>query len=80
MTDILRELSAIRPMQIYADLCLWKYCAFHGIKHRAVDELLTHLFSIATTGNLTEWEKRGTLLTLCGRGDPIQYPPVEPVV
>lgn len=69
MTSLLRDLKTIRAMQVFAGLCLSKYCAFHDLKHSAIDELLAHLFSIATTNDLPEWDSKGAQLDLCGRGE-----------
>ncbi|WP_208456085.1 hypothetical protein [Burkholderia ubonensis] len=58
-------------MQRYASSCLRRYCEVKGLSHPAVDALLAHLDSIATSRDLAEWERKGALLDLNGRGDPI---------
>jgi len=61
----------VRQMQVGAALCLWKFCLTMKINHTSIDELLCHLFSVATAEDLAEWDTRGSLLAVTGRGDPI---------
>ncbi|VWB04938.1 hypothetical protein BLA23254_00027 [Burkholderia lata] len=58
-------------MQVYAASCLRRYCDANGISHAAIDALLAHLDAIASAGSLSEWERKGALLELNGRGDPV---------
>ncbi|RQQ02771.1 hypothetical protein DF107_35275 [Burkholderia stagnalis] len=57
--------------QLYASSCLRRYCELMGISHPAISELLDHLDSIASGKSLAEWDAKGALLDLNGRGDPI---------
>ncbi|EMN5131464.1 hypothetical protein LGM58_21580 [Burkholderia contaminans] len=57
--------------QLYASLCLRRYCEAKGISHPAIDALLNHLDSIVSSRSLVEWDSRGALLDLNGRGDPM---------
>ncbi|WP_198432455.1 hypothetical protein [Burkholderia ubonensis] len=71
--EILAKLAGHSPaaMQRYASSCLRRYCEVKGLSHPAVDALLAHLDSIATSRDLAEWERKGAWLDLNGRGDPI---------
>ncbi|EMD9442996.1 hypothetical protein VXE32_007078 [Burkholderia cepacia] len=57
--------------QLYASSCLRCYCDLMRISHPAISELLDHLDSIASGKSLAEWDAKGALLDLNGRGDPI---------
>ncbi|HGL6716235.1 hypothetical protein NTJ56_02160 [Burkholderia contaminans] len=57
--------------QLYASSCLRRYCEFKGVSHTAIDDLLNHLDSIASSRSLAEWDSRGASLDLNGRGDPM---------
>ncbi|MGZ2743517.1 hypothetical protein [Burkholderia stagnalis] len=72
-SELLVKLEGCSPedRQIYASSCLRCYCEFKGISHPAVNELLNHLDSIASRQSVAEWDARGALLDLNGRGDPI---------
>jgi hypothetical protein len=72
-SELLAELANDSPMskQLYASSCLRYYCEFKGISHYAITNLLNHLDEISTSHNLAEWDARGALLDLNGRGDPI---------
>lgn len=65
------KFSSIREMQVYAALCLWSFCTHWNIRHQGIEELFQHLVSMATTDSLPDWEQRGCILVLAGRGDPI---------
>ncbi|WP_218834743.1 hypothetical protein [Burkholderia ubonensis] len=71
--EILAKLAGHSPvaMQRYASSCLRRYCEVKGLSHPAVDALLDHLDSIETARDLAKWERKGALLELNGRGDPI---------
>jgi hypothetical protein len=45
--------------------------AYFPSSHQAINDLLDHLDAIATTGSLAEWDARGSVLPLNGRGDPL---------
>lgn len=63
--------SSSAAIQIYASLCLRRYCELKKISHIAVTELLGHLDSIPESSGLSDWDARGAQLDLNGRGDPI---------
>lgn len=68
--DVLRDLS-LRELQAYGALCLHQFCKAKGIKHACIDELIEHLLLIFITNPLDEWEGKGAMLELNGRGEPI---------
>ncbi|WP_232460098.1 hypothetical protein, partial [Burkholderia ubonensis] len=72
-TDLLKKLASCssEDKQLYASLCLRRYCESKGISHPAIDALLDHLDSMASSRSLAEWDSQGALLDLNGRGDPI---------
>ncbi|WP_157654507.1 hypothetical protein [Burkholderia ubonensis] len=72
-TDLLKKLASCssEDKQLYASLCLRRYCESKGISHPAIDALLDHLNSMASSRSLAEWDSQGALLDLNGRGDPI---------
>ena len=61
----------VRQLQIYAAVCLWKYCNEREISHSSIQELFSHLFNISTVESLPDWEQSGLSLEIIGRGDPI---------
>ncbi|MEI7867965.1 MAG: hypothetical protein WCI11_08730 [Candidatus Methylumidiphilus sp.] len=68
--EILENLST-REKQAYGAMCLYKYCKIKGIAHQSINELLNHLVSILISEDLATWERKGAVLDLSGRGDPI---------
>lgn len=58
------------PLQVKGAYCLEAFCRHHGIRHPAVEQLITHLLSITKADKLPAWEQAGQLLPLNGRGDP----------
>ncbi|MCV4284822.1 hypothetical protein [Pseudomonas capsici] len=72
-SDFFQRLSKLSAsdLQIYASKCLQAYCNAKQIKHPSIDELLVHLESRPENNGLNEWEGRGALLALNGRGDEI---------
>ena len=71
--DVAPELWPLstRELQVYAALCLTRFCAARAISHPNIDELVAHLASILTAVDLPAWEQRGAGLALSGRGDPL---------
>jgi len=61
----------IRQMQVYAGLCLQRFCSHHRIDDPLIDELIVHLLEILVATDLSSWEHDGTYLAITGRGDPI---------
>ncbi|WP_445659103.1 hypothetical protein [Achromobacter sp. NCFB-sbj8-Ac1-l] len=59
-----------RMRQRYAASCLRSYCSAKKISHSSLDDLLSHLDSIAVAEDIPEWEAKGARLALNGRGDP----------
>jgi hypothetical protein len=68
--DDLKDLST-RELQALGALCLYRFCKAKGIAHPSVDQLIEHLVSILVADSLADWERRGAILDLNGRGDPI---------
>ena len=66
----LKALS-ISDKQVYAALCLHRFCKAKGIEHPSIDELVDHLISIKISSSPADWECKGAALALCGRGDPL---------
>lgn len=58
-----------RDLQLYASKLLHAYCAAKSIQHVAVDELIAHLNNFPEGRDFAEWEKKGAILPLNGRGD-----------
>lgn len=71
MSDVFTALHELSPrdLQRYAAACLRAYCAEKLIRHSSVDALLAHLNGYPESGSLIEWERKGALLPLNGRGD-----------
>ncbi|WP_423367745.1 hypothetical protein [Burkholderia sp. LMG 32019] len=71
--ECLASLAGSSPvgMQVYASSCLRRYCDAKGVSHVAIDALLAHLDAVAGARSLPEWERKGALLELNGRGDPV---------
>lgn len=65
------ETFNIRQLQVYAAVCLRDFCRHKGIRHQLINELIHHLVSLMTAKNLPDWERRGTLIAIVGRGDPL---------
>lgn len=61
----------IRQMQAYAAFCLLAFCKGIRVRNVFVDELIIHLLSMLTANNLPDWERKGALIALNGRGDAI---------
>lgn len=59
----------IRQLQLYAAICLCKYCSSRNIKNELIDELIHHLIEMPAIKDVTEWDKHGSNLKLSGRGD-----------
>lgn len=58
-----------RDLQRYASKLLKAYCEAKAIRHVAIDELTAHLDGYPASGGLADWEQKGALLPLNGRGD-----------
>lgn len=73
MSDFLKEIAILSPraLQIYASKCLQFYCKAKLIRHRSIDELIAHLNNYPESDGLVDWERKGALLSLNGRGDDI---------
>ncbi|WP_223547254.1 hypothetical protein [Pseudomonas sp. A-B-19] len=61
----------IQDIQLYGSLCLKAYCEQKELSHPAIFELLNHLEMMHSSKNLPEWDSKGALLALNGRGDDI---------
>lgn len=70
-SEFSRELKTLSPrnLQRYASKLLRAYCEAKSIRHEAIDELTAHLDSFPDGGGLADWEQKGALLLLNGRGD-----------
>ena len=62
---------SIREMQAYGAACLVKFCSSRGIESPHVSLLVRHLLDLMTSSDLPDWESKGAVLELSGRGDPI---------
>lgn len=62
---------SLEDKRLYASSCLRNYCDLLGISHPAISELLNHLDSITSGQSVADWDEKGALLDLNGRGDPI---------
>ena len=71
------ETFNIRQLQVYAAVCLRNYCRHKGIWHQSINDLIQHLVSLMTAKYLPDWERRGTLLAVVGRGGPLPEGVVE---
>ncbi|UYA58779.1 hypothetical protein U1R68_18875 [Pectobacterium colocasium] len=73
MSDVFNKIARFSPreLQHYASDCLQAYCRAKLIQHPAIDTLITHLNCYPENGSLVEWERKGALLPLNGRGDDI---------
>lgn len=69
MNDRLDELSTIAK-QIYGAQCLEAFVRALNIKHPAVEILISHLKAVGDF-SFKDWERKGALLPLNGRGDEI---------
>lgn len=69
--SILNQKFNVRQMQAYAALCLRQFCENWAIRHEFINELVLHLMQIMTAQDLSEWEQRGAVLKITGRGDPL---------
>lgn len=58
------------PLQVKGAHCLEAFCRHYDIHHDDVEQLITHLLSIATTDNQPAWDQAGRVLPLNCRGDP----------
>lgn len=58
-----------RQLQLLAAICLVQYCRHFRIECESVRELVCHLCLMSSAENLAEWEQKGTLLDISGRGD-----------
>lgn len=65
-----RTISAIsiRGRQAIGAVYFHMYCAHFKIKHPYIDNFVTHMFDLALTENIIEWEKAGPELVLTGLG------------
>ncbi len=61
----------IRHLQFYAAVCLCRYGNSRHVSAIAFADLVSHLISMFTAADITEWEQRGTQLEMGGRGDEI---------
>lgn len=59
----------IRQKQAYAAFCLWNDCSHVGIRHASIVELVMHLAGLLCANNIPDWEQRGSILAVTGRGD-----------
>ncbi|WP_113626386.1 hypothetical protein [Pectobacterium peruviense] len=73
MLDVFTALHRLSPrdLQRYASACLQAYCDAKLIRHPSIDALLAHLNCYPESGSLVEWERKGALLPLNGRGDDV---------
>lgn len=62
---------SVPEIQLYGSSCIREFCAKKEISHPAIFELLDHLESMRSSQNLPEWDNKGALLKLNGRGDDI---------
>ncbi|MCL6360956.1 hypothetical protein EXT49_13110 [Pectobacterium polaris] len=71
MSDVFNKIARLSPreLQRYASACLQAYCHAKLIQHPAIDALIAHLNRYPESGSLVEWERKGALLPLNGRGD-----------
>ncbi|MFJ5485453.1 hypothetical protein [Pectobacterium actinidiae] len=71
MSDVFNNIARLSPreLQRYASACLQAYCHAKLIQHPAIDALIDHLNRYPENGSLVEWERKGALLALNGRGD-----------
>ena len=65
------KLLSTREKQAYSAFCLAKFCHANGIVHKNIDRLVNHLLTILIAPDLGEWENKGALLEITGRGDEI---------
>ncbi|WP_339483752.1 hypothetical protein [Pseudomonas sp. RL_5y_Pfl2_73] len=61
----------IQDIQLYGSLCLRAYCEQKKLSHPAISKLLNHLEMMHSSKNLPEWDSKGALLEVNGRGDDI---------
>ncbi|RYC46999.1 hypothetical protein [Pectobacterium zantedeschiae] len=71
MSEVFNDITGLSPrdLQRYASACLQAYCDAKLIRHPSIDALIAHLNRYPESGSLVEWEKKGALLPLNGRGD-----------
>jgi hypothetical protein len=74
--EIVNSLN-IRQKQAYAALCINQFCMHFNIRDNSISELITHLISLLTTDNIPEWESKGAILAIVGRGEPIPQNVIE---
>ncbi|GKW11046.1 hypothetical protein [Pectobacterium punjabense] len=69
----LSEIAELSPrdLQRYASACLQAYCDAKLIRHPSIAALIAHLNDYPESGSLVEWERKGAMLPLNGRGDEI---------
>jgi len=69
---LLKKLPWEQKQKLAAD-CFKLYCEKYNIQHRAIDELLAHLYAMEKYRNeyhdLATWDTVGANLKLTGRGD-----------
>jgi hypothetical protein len=61
----------IRQMQLIAAICLARYCSSINLKNDSISDLISHLFEMSISPDLTAWDQRGAILEVTGRGDPL---------
>ncbi|AZK61254.1 hypothetical protein D5073_05535 [Pectobacterium versatile] len=73
MSAFFNEIDRLSPreLQRYASACLQAYCNAKLIQHPSIGALIAHLNHYPESGSLAEWERKGALLPLNGRGDDI---------
>lgn len=71
MNNVLNQIVSIRQMQAYGAICLATFCKHYGVFNKDLIQLINHLFSILIVEDLTDWEEKGTYLTIKSFGEPI---------
>jgi hypothetical protein len=69
--DQLSSKISIRGLQVLGAICLSRFCAAQGIRHRGIDALLKQLWKIATVDSIMDWQRERQKLEVAGRGDPL---------
>lgn len=72
--ELLKSLKncSMQEKQKYACVCVKQYCEENHIEHPSITQLLNHLKSIPNAGHsVIDWNNKGAVLALNGRGDPV---------
>jgi hypothetical protein len=54
-----------------AVICLSRFCAAQGIRHKSIDAFMKHLWKFATAESIMDWHWEHRRLEVAGRGDPL---------